>query len=221
MDGLLRRIRQDWVIVTELALLGAFTAADASGLLEQLTGWHVEDSWVFLAAILIIGVTSMIRLDGLRDEIDEMKSSIRVTATLNSLSMFSSNDPEERRLRADVSWEVWVDRDIATDQLALNLIYEYDRPWWSLGRTRRVPTRGLVSEGQETTEYRKQILASDAQPFEDNATFKYRPPSDEEAADARWLMELVLLTGVPKDEYRVPVFVDHEALRTRGTLPPL
>ena len=56
--------------------------------------------------------------------------------------------------------------------------------------------------------------------MKDDAQFEYvtdRPGSDQ----PHWELELVLITGVPAGEHRIPVFIDMEELRSRGTFPPL
>ena len=214
------RVLQDWPVVAELAFIGAFTAADASGLLEQLTGWHVEDSWIFLAAIVILGVTSVIRLENLREEIAVLKSSVRLTATIESMEPVPTGSAARTTFRAGVHWEVWVDRDVATDQLALNVVHEYDRPWWKLRRSKRVAVQGIPAQGESTTQYRRQILSSEPQPFADTATFEFEPERGAHG-EPRWIFELVLKTGVPLAEYRVELPAPRNATETAHALPPL
>jgi hypothetical protein len=219
MSGFISRVLQDWPVVAELVFLGAFTAGDASGLLEQLTGWDIEDSWIFLAAIVILGVTSVLRLEGLREEIAEIQSSVRVTASLQSMSPLPRGDTGRTRFRAEVAWEVWVDRDVSTDQLALNVLHEYERPWWRLRRTKRVAVQGVAPVGEGSLQYRRLILASAQQPFQDGAAFEFEPGRDAEG-DPRWVFELVLKTGVPLGEYRVELEARDDGEGDRGVLSP-
>lgn len=151
----------------------------------------------------------------------ERERTVKVTAKVGSLS---SNIPDPGRdkasLRVQVIWEVWVNQDISTDKLALNVIYVYDKPWWQFWKRTRFPKRRMRREGEDTAQYRKTIRAADNQPFKDHAIFEYVGDREEEG-DPHWLMELVLITGMPAGEHRIPVFIDYAEIRSRGTYPPL
>ena len=221
MANVATRIRQEWLLVAEIVVLGLFAAGDASGVLKTFTGRELDPSWVFVGAIVIIGATALVRLSNLRDELERERTSVRVAARLTSLA---ANDPDPgpgmESLKVHVSWEIWVSQDASTDRLALNLIYLYDRPWWQLWRQRRLPKKGVPRMHHDTSQYRKQIRAADPQPFQDDDWFEYLGRSDEDG-DPHWLIELVLITGVPPGRHMVPVFIDYDELRSRGTNPPL
>ena len=150
----------------------------------------------------------------------ERESSIKVTAQPSSWAInLPDPGPDKVSLSVRVIWEVWVKEDIATDKLALNLIYVYDKPGWKFWKKTRFPQTGIPPKGQGTR-YRKRIGAKGTQPFRDEATFEYVGDREEEG-DPHWLLELVLITGMPTGEHRIPVFIDYDEMRSRGTYPPL
>ena len=151
----------------------------------------------------------------------ERERHVRVTARLGALSAnIPDPGPGKVSVTAHVFWEIWVDRDVSTDALALNLIYVYDKPWWQLWKRSRVPKMGIPPKGERTTQYRRSIHTNDFQPFQDDAVFEYVSDRREEG-DPHWLLELVLVTGVPADKHRIPVFIDYDELRSRGANLPL
>ena len=151
----------------------------------------------------------------------ERERHVRVQARLGALSTnMPDPGPDKVSVSAHVSWEIWVDQDVSTDALALNLIYVYDKPWWQFWKLSRVPKTGIPPKGEGTTQYRRRIRANDFQPFRDNAVFEYVSDRREER-DPHWLLELVLVTGVPAGKHCIPVFIDYDELRSRGTNPPL
>ncbi len=151
----------------------------------------------------------------------ERERNIRVTARAGSWAI---NHPDPGHGRASINvrifWEVWVSREaVATDKLALNLIYVYDKPWWQFWKKTRFPQKGIPQKGRETTQYRVMIDPNDNQPFKGDAIFEYIGESAE--TDPHWLLELVLITGMPAGEHRIPIFIDYDEMRSRGTYPPL
>ena len=60
---------------------------------------------------------------------------VRVSAKLKRLA-FDHPDPGpgQTLLTAEVGWEIWTDAEVFTDQLALNMIYVYDKRWWQFWR---------------------------------------------------------------------------------------
>ena len=151
----------------------------------------------------------------------ERESTVKLTAKVGSLA---SNSPDPGRdkasLRVHLFWEVWVNQDIATDKLALNVIYVYDKPWWKFWKDTRFPKRRMRQKGRDTAQYRMTIRAADNRPFKDDAVFEYVGDREEEG-DPHWELELVLITGMPAGEHRIPVFIDYAEIRSRGTYPPL
>ena len=148
----------------------------------------------------------------------DREQDVRVTATLGSLATnIPDPGPDRTSLTVQVIWEVWGSRDILTDRLALNLIHVYEKPWWRFWKETRFPQTGIPPQGQGT-HYRKQISANRL--FSDQASFVYITDRDGEA-DPHWELELVLITGMPHDEYRIPVFIDWDEIHSRGTNPPL
>ncbi len=218
MRNVSHRVGRDWLLVAEMVFLGAFAAGDASGLLQALSGKEVAAEWVFLGAIFIIGVTALARLGGLHDRIDRLEADVRVTARIGSISSnMPDPGPDKTRLVVHVFWEIWTDRDVvATDKLALNLIHVYDKPWWQFWKMTRFPQTGIPREGH-TVEYREKIYNNMLMPYRDDAVFEYitdRNPSN----NAHWLLELVLVTGVPDRRYCIPIEIGN---LNRGNNPPL
>lgn len=151
----------------------------------------------------------------------ELESNVRVAARLGSYSAnIPDPGPDKMSIKVEVFWEVWVKEDVSTDKLALNLIYTYDKPWWQFWKRTRFPQTGIPPNGHDTSHYRKRILASQYQPFKDNGTFEYVEDRATEG-DPHWELELVLITGMPAGEHRIPVFIDYEEMRARRTNPPL
>ena len=151
----------------------------------------------------------------------EREKHVRVQARLGALSTNTPDPgPDKVSVSAHVFWEIWVDQDVSTDALALNLIYVYDNPWWQFWKRSRVPKMGIPPKGEDTTQYRIRIRADNSQPFRDSAVFEYVSDRREEG-DPHWLLELVLVTGVPPGRHCIPVFIDYDELRSRGTNPPL
>ena len=151
----------------------------------------------------------------------ERESHVRLTARLDSLSAnMPDPGPDKSSLRVHVSWELWVDQDVSTDKLALNIIYVYRKGWWQFWKRVRYPQAGIPAKDYETTQYRMRIHAGDRQPYKGGAVFEY-VGDKMERGDPHWLLELVLVTGMPPGEHRTPVFIDYDELHRRGTNPPL
>jgi hypothetical protein len=151
----------------------------------------------------------------------EREQNVRLAARLNSLAAnIPDPGPDKVSLAIEVYWEMWVDRAVTLDQLGLNVIYVYDRPWWQFLRKTRFPKTGLPRKGQDTTQFRLTIDESMGRPYHDIAAFEY--VADRESRESpHWLLEFVIKTGMPVGEYRAAVFIDYDELRSRGTNPPL
>lgn len=150
-----------------------------------------------------------------------LEQNVRVTAKLGS---FSANvpdpGPQKVSIKAGVQWEVWVKEDVSTDQVALNIIYTYDKPWWKIWKRTTFPQKGIPPDGADSTLYRKRINANETQPFKGSATFEFVGDRYIEG-DPHWELELVLITGMPAGVHRIPVYIDYEEMQSRGTNPPL
>jgi hypothetical protein len=173
---------------------------------------------VILVAVFESGYRAYLVERVLRDEREKI---LRITARLGS---FGANAPDpgptKSSISAHVFWEIWVTQDVATDELGLNLIYAYDKPrwqfWWLWKRT-KFPQVGIPQQGKESTQHREWIHASEFQPRRGDAVFEFCYPP----GDPHWLLEFVLITGVPQGEYRVPIFLDWAEIRNRRDNPPL
>jgi hypothetical protein len=151
----------------------------------------------------------------------KLEQGIRVTARLSGYrGNMPDPGPGRESLWVRVHWEIWVDRDITTEKLALNFIYRYERHWWQFWKKSLKPMIGIPPKGQDTTSYRKSIRAIDPQPFKDTAEFEY--DADAPVGESpHWLLELVLVTGMPVGIYRVLVNFPFDELAARGAKPPL
>lgn len=65
------RARKEWLLLVELVAFSLFTAGDAAGWVESIAGFNPNDRWVFLAGLLIIGLTAIYRLADLQAQLDE------------------------------------------------------------------------------------------------------------------------------------------------------
>jgi len=202
-----------------IGILAGIAFALASYFASFNPGLIATGTILIVATSLFLGAYGVYREE--RKRRSDLENRIKLTAKIGSMSTnVPEPGPEKVSLRVHVFWEVWVSEDVSTDRLALNLTYLFDRPWWQFWQRNRFPVTGLPPEGKDSTQYRKRLYANEEQPHKDDAVFVYLADRDG-GADAHWLLELVLLTGVPIGQFRTPVFVDWEALKSRGTFPPL
>ena len=181
----------------------------------------VPDAIILPAVVLVLAEAGYGAYRGERAMRAEREAAVRATAKLGSLSAnLPDPGPDKVSLRVHVFWEVWVNQDVSTDRLGLNLIYVYEKPWWQFWKKARRPKTGIPPKGQDDTQYRKRIYASELQPFRDDAIFEY-VGDRAEAEEPHWKLELVLIMGMPPGEHRIPIFIDYEEVRKRGTNPPL
>lgn len=186
--------------------------------------WSMKTGTVTTVSIGITAVALFLASYGVYREERTMRAekekSIRVTARLGAYSAnIPDPGPDKISLRVGVFWEVWAQQDVTFDRLALNLIHLYDRSWWQIWKKTRFPQTGIPPIGQDTTQYRQRVKASDPQPFRDETEFVY--VGDRDDASPHWLLELVLIAGMPMGEYRIPVFIDRDEMHSNGTNPPL
>jgi hypothetical protein len=86
----------------------------------------------------------------------------------------------------------------------------------------KVPSGGPPTKWARDDALAEAIYASENQPHRDNAVFDYLEViGDNPGFEPHWLLELVIITGMPVGEYRVPVAVDYHEIHARGTNPPL
>jgi len=174
--------------------------------------------WI-LGSLIVFVIAPFHAFRKIKIELDGFKREIRLTAKLASYSAnIPDPGPDKVSFVARVIWEAWTTRDYYPDKLGLNFIYVYDRRWYQLWKRTRFPQTGIPPNGQDTTQYRDKIVAGNAQTGE--ATFEYTGPRMDDR-DPHWELELVLIMGMPSSEHRVPVFIDWDEMRSRGTNPPL
>jgi hypothetical protein len=149
----------------------------------------------------------------------EREAKVRLIASPGSINWnYPDPGPGKVRLKTRIHWEIWIDEDISTAQLALNIIGIRHKKWWQVFQRRRNPLIGMRPNGQDTPHYRKNFRRIDPQPIEDNAEFEYEGPLDWSDEDGLLGLELVLVTGSPAGEYRA--YVDPR-LWERGSTKPL
>lgn len=197
-----------------------FTGLSEIKIANQTIQWP---ALVTIGAVIfvVLVVRQFMTYEGL---LEEHRSVLRVTAQLGS---FSANAPDpgpaKSSIRAHVFWEIWVSQDVATDKMGLNLIFEYDKPWWQFWwfwKRTKFPQVGIPQTGKDSTQHREWIRVGEFQPRKGDAVFEFVGNRDE-PGDPHWLLELVLITGVPRGEYRVPIIPDWAGTRDRRHNPPL
>ena len=198
-----------------------------AGILFLLVAYFtsIDQQTVATATVSIVALSFFMAGYGVyRDERElraERDSALRMTAELVSLAANTPDPgPDRTRLTVQVLWEMWVQQDVSTDKLALNLIYVYDKPWWRFWKKTRFPQKGIPPNMRDHNQYRKLLSATKPQPIKDSARFDYIAERNM-PGDPHWLLELVLITGMPKGEYRIPVYIDYDKIQSRGTHPSL
>lgn len=214
----LQRLRRETPAVVGFVVVALFGANDAL----DVVGSGQSDRWAFAIAFIIFGVLVLRRLLDRDAEIERLSAPVRIEARIGS---FAANHPDpgpdKTSIRAHIFWEMWITSgDVSTERLALNVIYVYDRRWWQFWKRTRFPQVGLPPNKQDSTDWRKRYSANDPQPVRDDAEFEFVADRDD-SAEPHWLLEMVLVTGVPKATHRVPVSLDLNEWRNRGATPPL
>jgi hypothetical protein len=219
---MLRALRKHAIFVVAVVVAALFTAGDAAGWWETITGKDPESGWIFVLAIILIGCFALYELHKLDDRIEALTSDLRLTAKVGRMSMnLPDSTPDNKsRISVDVHWEIWVNQDVATDKLALNIIYVFDRRWWQVWKKTHLPQRGLTIDDADDATYRKQIKASAERPYKGSGRFTYEGDRFIKG-DPHWILELVLHTGMPERRLTTPVFLDWDELHSRGSKPPL
>lgn len=193
-------------------------AADVGGLPAFLGFGDVQTRWLFVLWVIVLGVVAWFQVAKAHDRIGALEEDVRMTA---QISWFAANvprpSPDRTGFRIGIVFEVWVFRDVSTDELGLNVIYLYDRRWWQVWKRTTYPQKGLPPNGQSDRIYRKRLAAAAMQPIRDEASFEYVAPSDS-ASSPHWLLELVLRTGMPKRTLRVPLTLE---LPSEDPFPPM
>ena len=177
-------------------------------------------------AVLLITITCALASYAVFREERIMRSkreqSLQFRATLGALSVnYPDPGPDKESLMAHVTWEIWTNETIYTKYIGLNVIYVYDRPWWQFWKKTRFPQTGIPIKGAQSTEYRVQLPTNQYQPFTGEADFEYIADR-ESSSDPHWILELVLITGMPPGRYSAPVTILDPAERLRReSNPPL
>lgn len=114
-----------------------------------------------------------------------------------------------------INLEVWVDWDVHTENLILNLVGNRALPFiaipmwkiwelWIVFIKTAPHFRRLVGLRPVQGQYRKHIKCTDNQPFSDSIIFRLKDKDKDRVLSFSrvFMFEVVLLTGVPKAEYR-------------------
>ena len=156
-------------------------------------------------------------------QINKSRERIRLAARPGSLAI-NTEKPlgrDEISIYTAINFEIWADTDIHTAKLVLNVVGVRQKRWWLpwtlfLPATRR--RLGISPEGLYEGIYRKQINHTNAQPFQDHATFHWKGKWDVENWGSAFILELALEMGSPQGVWRA--IVDPK-LYERGASSPL
>jgi len=177
--------------------------------------------------VAIIGLSLLLAAYGVYHEERAMRSKleerVRIAARV-SRQVKNIPDPgkDKESLEVHLVWDMWAREETATDQLALNLIYVYEKHWWQFWEKAKSPKFGMSRNGQESIQYRRIIGISAAQqPDRDEGVFKWAGDKKTLRGVRGFELELVLVTGMPPGRYSVPVAIDWKEIRSRGSNPPL
>jgi hypothetical protein len=144
-------------------------------------------------------------------QIDKSREVIRFTARPSSVAINFPDktekplNPDEASITATIQFEIWADIDMHTARIILNVIGIQHRRWCRLVLSKSKRLFGINIEGNEYSIYRKQIKHTDAQPFEDYVTFKWRGRREYIDWGDDFRLELALEMGSPKGIWRATV----------------
>lgn len=176
--------------------------------------------WYIALVTLTLAIGGYLTWREERVKTGELESLISVSVTVGSYSL-NAPDPGANKcsIKVHVLWSIWFERDVATDQVGVNLVEHYIWPRWKFWATRSTPVRSIPRQGFESTEYREQLRLGMNQPFRDEGIFEH--VGDRPADNVGWGLVFVLKTGVPRREYRIPLAVDWDQVRNRRDHAPL
>lgn len=193
-----------------LLMAGAITTAlfGVNDTLDLFGSGPEYDRWAFLIALLLLLGTMIWRSLKLHAQIEDYENKVRVTANISNVWRSSPGpDDDKVELTVGVIWESWSAEDVLVDRLALNLIYGYRKGWWQFWKKGKRPITAIPPDGQSNYYYRMRLRADHMQPGFGFASFEYVADRDS-SAEARWLLELVFITAIPKTEHRFPFSID-------------
>ncbi len=208
-------------------LTSAFVVGDGAGWIEYIFGSSPPEKYVYASAFILFTIIAVIRLVKLQGQIDEGKERIRLIAQPGSMRInlpMKGEAPlghDEISINTTMRFEIWTDIEVNTAKLVLNIVGVRRRDWWQLWKVflpKKKRMLGLHIDGHDDATYRKQIKCTDAQPFEDTATFKWRGKLDISNFRDSFYFELALETGSPIGRYRA---IADPRLYGRGALTAL
>ncbi len=201
-----KRIGREWVVLSVALIGAAFSIGDGAGWIEFIFGYKPPQEWVYSGVFILFAIIAIYRLVKLQAQIDESKERIRLIAHPGAYAINlprKSEEPlghDEISINTTIHFEIWTDIDVNTAKLVLNIVGVRHRDWWQpwkLFLPKKKRMLGLRIDGHDDPTYRKQIKCADAQPFEDNATFKWRGKRDILNFGDSFYFELALETGSP------------------------
>ena len=184
---------------------------DGVGWIEIIFGREPPQELVYLGVFIIFAIIVVIRLVKLQTQIDASRERVRLFASPGFLAInhpMASEQPlsrDEVSINTTIYFEVWTDIDINTAHLVLNVVGIRRRRWWKLLAPTSKRMIGIRIESHDDSTYRKQIKRTDAQPFQDHATFKWRGKREVVDWGDTFLLELALEMGSPSGVWQAIV----------------
>lgn len=167
-------------------------------------GWqyHALVGFLFFAGFMTWMLVDKIR------QINNIRAGVRITAIPKEIKRYHDSDNNENGIEFNIDTEIWVDRDIHTDNVVLNIvsIVPPDDFWLFIKKLSGFSyfykrTLGIRPyHGQ----YRISINQSDVQPYNDTIIFRMSEKDLEKVISwsNSFIMELVLIAGIPNMKYR-------------------
>ena len=139
----------------------------------------------------------------MRSKLNQM---VRLTARV---SRWQQNIPDPGKDKESIEvyliWGMWAEKEIMTDQLALNLIYIKKKGWWQFWKKAKSPAYGMSRNGADSNQYRRTLAPPGAlQPDRDDGVFTWVRDKKTLKNVKGFELELVLTTGMPVGRYTIP-----------------
>jgi hypothetical protein len=194
-------------------------------LVADANEWLPSVKWQYhaIGGFLLFAIFMIWIIWDKQKQIDEFTNGIYLNASLNPKTYNSKTG-------FIIDIEIWTNKDIHTDNLVLNFeavrgLTMLTTPWWNIRKLWTISLENypffkkVFGLRTENWEYRKHIKPSDDQPFADTVTFKFINIRDMFKWSNTFMMELVLVTGVPKGKFRK--YIGTETLKQKTLEPDL
>jgi len=210
----LRRVLKQWIAVAAWLVGAAFAFGDGVAWVNRLSGYEFTEEQVYAGVFLLFGITVIWQLAKRQQQVDEAEQKTRLWASPSRIvqNYVSASEPplalNEVSIDTTVRFEVWSDIDVRTAGLVLNVVgvrkSSWRRPWRVLVPKSRRKLE-IRAAGRDTPAYYKQINHVDAQPFVDEARFKWRGKRAAIDWGDGFVLELALELGSPRSVLRAKV----------------